>query len=153
MKTSQSMIAFLLASLLSCSALADDVTRGNAALIQNAFNDWRAGQGGIFQLLADDVVWVVAGNSPVSGTYRSREQFMAEAVKPITDKLATPIVPSVRQIVAQGSLVVAYWDGQATAKDGSRYTNSYSWHMQLKNGRITHVTAFLDTWRLAELMN
>lgn len=99
------------------------------------------------------MVWVVAGNSPVSGTYRSREQFMAEAVKPITDKLATPIVPSVRQIVAQGSLVVAYWDGQATAKDGSRYTNSYSWHMQLKNGRITHVTAFLDTWRLAELMN
>lgn len=153
MKTSQPMIAFLLASLLSCSTLADDVTQENAALIQNAFNDWRAGQGGIFQLLADDVVWVVAGNSPVSGTYRSREQFMAEAVKPITDKLATPIVPSVRQIVAQGSLVVAYWDGQATAKDGSRYTNSYSWHMQLKNGRITHVTAFLDTWRLAELMN
>lgn len=153
MKTSQPMIAFLLASLLSCSTLADDVTQENAALIQNAFNDWRAGQGGIFQLLADDVVWVVAGNSPVSGTYRSREQFMAEAVKPITDKLATPIVPSVRQIVAQGSLVVAYWDGQATAKDGSRYTNSYSWHMQLENGRITHVTAFLDTWRLAELMN
>jgi len=132
MKTSQSMIAFLLASLLSCSALADDVTRENAALIQNAFNDWRKGQGGIFQLLADDVVWVVAGNSPVSATYRSREQFMAEAVNPITDQLATPIVPSVRQIVAQGSLVVAYWDGQATAKDGSRYTNSYSWYMQLK---------------------
>ncbi len=99
------------------------------------------------------MVWGVAGNSPVSSTYRSREQFMAEAVKPITDQLATPIVPSVRQIVAQGSLVVAYWDGQATAKDGSRYTNSYSWHMQLKNGRITHVTAFLDTWRLVELMN
>lgn len=153
MKTSHPMIAFLLASLLSCSALADDVTRENAALIQNAFNDQRAGQGGIFQLLADDVVWGVAGNSPVSGTYRSREQFMAEAVNPITDELATPIVPSVRQIVAQGSLVVAYWDGQATAKDGSRYTNSYSWHMQLKNGRITHVTAFLDTWRLVELMN
>jgi len=56
MKISQSMIAFLLASLLSCSALADDVTRENAALNQNAFNDWRAGQGGIFQLLADDVV-------------------------------------------------------------------------------------------------
>ena len=93
------------------------------------------------------VRWGVAGNSPVSGTYRSREHFMAEAVKPITDQLATPIVPSVRQIVAQGSLVVAYWDGQATAKDGSRYTNSYSWHMQLEDGRITRVTAFLDTWR------
>ena len=62
------------------------------------------------------------------------------------------IVPTVRQIVAQGSLVVAYWDGQATAKDGSRYENSYSWHMHLENGRITRVTAFLDTWRLVQLM-
>ena len=153
MKTSQPMIAFLLASLLSCSALADDVTEENAALIQSAFNDWRAGQGGIFQLLADDAVWVVAGSSPYSGTYPTREAFMEDAVKPITDKLATPIVPTVRQIVAQGPYVVVHWDGQATAKDGSRYENSYSWHMQLENGRITRVTAFLDTWRLVELMN
>lgn len=78
---------------------------------------------------------------------------MEDAVKPITDKLATPIVPTVRQIVAQGPYVVVHWDGQATAKDGSRYENSYSWHMQLENGRITRVTAFLDTWRLVELMN
>jgi hypothetical protein len=48
--------------------------------------------------------------------------------------------------------VVVHWDGQATAKDGSRYENSYSWHMQLENGRITRVTAFLDTWRLVQLM-
>lgn len=153
MKTPQHLLVLLLASLLSLSAAAEDVTRKNTALIQKAFEDWRAGQGGIFQLLADDAVWIVAGDSPVSGTYRTREAFMEEAVKPITDKLATPIVPTVRQIVAQGAHVVVHWDGQATAKDGSRYENSYSWHMQLENGRITRVTAFLDTWRLVELMN
>ncbi|AVO54947.1 nuclear transport factor 2 family protein [Ectopseudomonas mendocina] len=145
--------ALLLSASICLPSWASDGTEANSALIQKAFDDWRAGQGGIFQLLADDAVWVVAGNSPVSGTYRTREAFMEDAVKPITDKLATPIVPTVRQIVAQGPHVAVFWDGQATAKDGSRYENSYSWHMQLENGRITRVTAFLDTWRLVELMN
>lgn len=150
----QKIIAALLLSASLClPAWASDNTAANQALIQKAFDDWRAGQGGIFQLLADDAVWVVAGSSPYSGTYPTREAFMEDAVKPITDKLATPIVPTVRQIVAQGPHVVVHWDGQATAKDGSRYENSYSWHMQLDNGRITRVTAFLDTWRLVELMN
>ena len=145
--------ALLLSTSLCLPAWASDDTAANQALIQKAFDDWRADQGGIFQLLADDAVWVVAGSSPYSGTYPTREAFMEDAVKPITDKLATPIVPTVRQIVAQGPYVVVHWDGQATAKDGSRYENSYSWHMQLENGRITRVTAFLDTWRLVELMN
>jgi len=153
MNTHKVVAALLLSASISLPSWASDDAEANSALIQKAFDDWRAGQGGIFQLLADDAVWVVAGNSPVSGTYRTREAFMEDAVKPITDKLATPIVPTVRQIVAQGQHVVAFWDGQATAKDGSRYENSYSWHMQLENGRITRVTAFLDTWRLVELMN
>ncbi|MFV9656914.1 nuclear transport factor 2 family protein [Pseudomonas sp. NY15366] len=152
MNMQKTVAALLLSVSLCLPTWASDNTAANQALIQKAFDDWRAGQGGIFQLLADDAVWVVAGSSPYSGTYRTREAFMEDAVKPITDKLATPIVPTVRQIVAQGPHVVVHWDGQATAKDGSRYENSYSWHMQLENGRITRVTAFLDTWRLVQLM-
>ncbi|WP_161866396.1 nuclear transport factor 2 family protein [Pseudomonas yangonensis] len=152
MNMQKAVAALLLSVSLCLPTWASDNTAANQALIQKAFDDWRAGQGGIFQLLADDAVWVVAGSSPYSGTYRTREAFMEDAVKPITDKLATPIVPTVRQIVAQGPHVVVHWDGQATAKDGSRYENSYSWHMQLENGRITRVTAFLDTWRLVQLM-
>ncbi|MDR8015892.1 nuclear transport factor 2 family protein [Ectopseudomonas guguanensis] len=153
MITKNNLAALLLGLSLCLPTWANDDTAANQALIQKAFEDWRAGQGGIFQLLADDAVWVVAGSSAYSGTYRTREAFMEDAVKPITDKLATPIVPTVRQIVAQGPHVVVHWDGQATARDGSRYENSYSWHMQLENGRITRVTAFLDTWRLVQLMD
>ena len=153
MITKNNLAALLLGLSLCLPTWANDDTAANQALIQKAFEDWRAGQGGIFQLLADDAVWVVAGSSPYSGTYRTREAFMEDAVKPITDKLATPIVPTVRQIVAQGPHVVVHCDGQATARDGSRYENSYSWHMQLENGRITRVTAFLDTWRLVQLMD
>lgn len=153
MKAHNYLLAFSIGCLLSLTTRADEASQQNVALIEKAFDDWRAGQGGIFDLLAESAVWVVAGSSPYSGTYHSRERFMEDAVKPITARLATPIVPTVRQIVAQGPLVVVHWDGVATAKNGSLYENSYSWHMQLEDGRITKVTAFLDTWRLVELMN
>lgn len=151
---SKHLAALLLSASLSLPVWASgDESARNETLIKQAFDNWRSGQGGVFDLLADDAQWIVAGQSPVSGTYRSRQAFMDDAVKPITDKLATPIIPSVRQIVSQGSHVVVMWDGVATAKDGSRYENSYAWHMQLENGRITKVTAFLDTWRLVQLMD
>ncbi|MDH1261807.1 nuclear transport factor 2 family protein [Pseudomonas sp. GD03944] len=144
--------ALLLSALLSLPTWAGSSESENTALVQQAFDNWRNGTGSVFDLLADDAEWTVAGNSPVSGIYRTRESFMNDAVKPITDRLATPITPTVRQIVAQGPHVVVMWDGSATARDGKRYENSYAWHLQFEEGRITRVVAFLDTWRLVELM-
>lgn len=121
-------------------------------MVRAAFDDWRAGTGSVFDLLADDVEWTVAGNSPVAGVYRSKQDFMTHAVAPITARLATPIVPEVQHVVAQGDAVVVVWRGTARAHDGSAYTNQYAWHMELDGGRIVRVVAFLDTWALDALM-
>lgn len=134
----------------SAPAAADAV--GNAAVVRAAFDAWRDGDGSVFDLLADDVEWTVAGGSPVSGTYRSKRAFLAEAVAPITARLSTPIRPEVSAIVAQGDAVVVFWEGTAAANDGSPYRNSYAWHMVLSGGRVVRVTAFLDTWALDALM-
>ena len=57
----QKIIAALLLSASLCLPVwAGDNTAANQALIRKAFDDWRAGQGGIFQLLADDAVWVLS---------------------------------------------------------------------------------------------
>ncbi|NZA26224.1 nuclear transport factor 2 family protein [Luteimonas sp. SJ-92] len=124
----------------------------NVALVRTAFDDWRAGTGSVFDLLADDVVWTVAGNSPVSGVYRSKRDFMERAVAPITARLATPIAPEVEHVVAQGDAVVVLWRGTARTRDGGSYRNHYAWHMELEGGRIVRVVAFLDTWALDALM-
>lgn len=124
----------------------------NTAVIQQAFEDWRQGRGGVFELLAEDAEWTVAGVSPVSATYDSKQALFEEAVEPIHAQLSTPITPRVRHILAQGNSVVVLWDGSAIAVDGSPYNNSYAWHLVLENGTITHVTAFLDTWALIDLM-
>ncbi|MCD9097409.1 nuclear transport factor 2 family protein [Luteimonas fraxinea] len=128
-------------------------THDNAAQVRAAFEAWRLGQGSVFDLLADDVVWTVAGESPVSGTYRTKQTFLDEAVAPITARLATPIVPQVERIVADGAHVVVLWQGTAAARDGSTYRNHYAWHLELADGRIVRVTAFLDTWALAQLLD
>lgn len=139
------------------SARVDEAPRAasahdSGALVRAAFEAWRTGQGSVFDLLADDVVWTVAGDSPVSGTYRSKQAFMDEAVAPITAHLATPIIPQVTRIVADGDHVVVMWQGSATTRTGGAYRNHYAWHLQLADGRIVRATAFLDTCALARLM-
>ncbi|MCD7099738.1 nuclear transport factor 2 family protein [Stenotrophomonas sp. MMGLT7] len=148
-----SLLCLALALPPAHAADADAATAiDNAALVRGAFEDWRTGRGSVFKLLADDVEWTVAGDSPVSGVYRSRQDFLERAAGPITARLSTPIVPEVKHVVAQGDAVVVIWDGTATTRDGETYRNSYAWHMVLDNGRITRVVAFLDTWALERLM-
>jgi ketosteroid isomerase-like protein len=144
----------LAAAILPATVIAGDKSpdAANTALVQEAFANWQAGTGSVFDLLADDAVWTVAGSSPVSGVYRSRQELLERAVNPIHARLSTAIAPEIEQIVAQGNQVVVFWEGRARAQDGSHYVNNYAWHMVFHAGRITQVTAFLDTWALNELM-
>src|SRR5690606_24118737 len=106
----------------------------------------------VLDLLHEDVEWTVAGTRPVSDVYRSRAQFLEQAVAPIGARLATTIVPTVGRGLAQVDTVVMAWSGRATTRDDGTYRNRYAWHMQLREGRIVRVIAFLDTWALAELL-
>lgn len=152
----RAIAAILLVATLSLPATArepePDTALHNTALVRAAFDAWRTGTGSVFDLLHDDVEWHIAGNSPVSGTHRSKAAFMADAVVPINARLSTPISPTVRHLVAQGDAVVVLWDGVATTINGGTYRNSYAWHMVLEDDRIVRVIAFLDTWALDELM-
>ena len=47
----------------------------NKQVIQAAFDAWRGGTGGVFDLLAAEAVWTIVGNSPVSRTFNSKQEF------------------------------------------------------------------------------
>ena len=150
------LAGLIAATLLSAPALAADTAAAteeqNTVLTRAAFEAWRAGTGTVFDLLDPQAVWTVAGHSPVSGTYRSKQVFMDRAVAPITARLTTRITPDVKHVMAQDDAVVVLWDGTATTVEGGTYRNSYAWHMVFDQGRIVRVTAFLDTWALQQLM-
>jgi hypothetical protein len=47
----------------------------NNATIARAFDEWAAGTGGPYALLADKATWTIVGNSRASRRYSSRQKF------------------------------------------------------------------------------
>jgi ketosteroid isomerase-like protein len=125
----------------------------NKKLIQQGYDHWASGTGSFFDLLAEDVSWTITGSTPLSKTYTSKEQFMNEVIIPLDKRLAKKIVPAVTGLYADGDMVTAIWSGKATATDGKPYNGTYCWNMQVKNGEIVKVIAFLDGMEFTDIMN
>jgi uncharacterized protein len=124
----------------------------NKKLVQDVFAGWSRGDNNaFFNLLAEDVHWTVIGSTPVSRTYTSRQAFLEGAVKPLGTKLAGPIQPTVRDILADGDKVALQWDGRSTGKNGTLYNQTYCWVMRLENGKVREGTAYLDTELISQL--
>jgi uncharacterized protein len=117
----------------------------NKAIIQQAFDAWAAGTGGVFDLLADDATWTIVGNTPVSRTFTSRQEFLDEVIVPFGQRMAKPLVPTVRQLYADGDTVIAYFEGSGTAKDGRPYFNVYTWYLTMAEGKVVSAVAFFDS--------
>ena len=128
-------------------AMASDgnVEATNREKIQTAFDAWRDGTGSVFDLLTPDARWTIVGNAPVSRTYTSRQEFLDIVIAPFNARLSHRLVPSVRGIYADGDMVIALFDAEATARDGKPYRNTYTWYMRMREGRIVEVVAFFDT--------
>jgi len=127
-------------------------TTENKKLIQDAFAGWARGDSNaFFNLLAEDVRWTVIGNTPVSRTYTSRAEFVDGAAKPLTAKLAGPIVPTVRDVIAEGDKVVLQWEGRSSGKNGTIYHQTYCWVMRFADGKVREGTAYLDTELISQL--
>jgi ketosteroid isomerase-like protein len=122
-------------------------------LVREAFAAWAAGTGTVFDLLADDVSWTITGTGRLAGTYRSKREFVDRAIGPIGQRLAQPIRPAVRLVVARDDWVSVLWDGHAVARDGRPYDNTYSWFLRVADGRVREVIAFYDGADLEDLFD
>jgi len=102
-------------------------------------------------LLAADARWTIVGNAPVSRTYTSRQEFLDAVINPFNARMTRRLVPTVRGIYAEGDMVIALFDADAVARDGKPYRNTYTWYMQLRDGKIVEVIAFFDTIEFTDL--
>ncbi len=123
----------------------DSDTLENKALVRASFDRWRAGTGSPFELLVPEADWTIVGSSPLSKTYPDRQAFLDEVIGPFNARMATPLVPSVRGIYADGDMVVIFFDAAATTKDGQPYRNTYTWYFRMKDRKVVSVVAFFDT--------
>jgi ketosteroid isomerase-like protein len=117
----------------------------NKQLVRDCFDAWAQGTGGPFDLLDDDAVWTIEGRSIAAKTYVGRKCFIREVIRPLNARLRGRLKPKVRSICADGDTVVILFDGEATARDGKPYTNTYFWQFEMQGGKIVKASALYDS--------
>lgn len=119
--------------------------QGNKEAVGKAFAAWAAGGQTFFDdMLAPNVVWTIKGSSPTARVLRGKQELIDGAVTPLSTRLQRQIRPTIRNLWADGDHVIIEWDGEAVAKDGKPYRNSYLWIFRMQGGRAIEVTAYLD---------
>lgn len=124
----------------------------NRATVRDAFAAWTAGESDIFDLLADDACWTIAGSGPGTGTWHGRQAYIDAAVTPLFKQLAVPTVPDVIGIWADGDEVIVRWKQDTPIKRGGSYRNDYAWFLTMRDGEVVAVTAFLDLQAYGDLV-
>ena len=117
----------------------------NRRLVADGFAAWRAGTGSPYELLAEEMSWTITGSSVVAGTYAGRDAFISQVLRRFNARLQSPLVPTLRQIHADGNAVVVLFDVAGTARDGQPYANSLAWFLEMEEGRIVRVNALFDS--------
>lgn len=128
----------------------ETIEQRNKQIVQQYFDNWRNKTGSFFDLLTPDATWTVSGTGAGVGTFRKQE-LLDQVIAPTSARLSTQIVPTVRGIWADGDMVVVLWNGEATAKDGKPYRNTYSWFFRMKDGKAIEAIAVLDSREFTNL--
>jgi ketosteroid isomerase-like protein len=139
------VVAGIAMAVIAPPALAEALGEENTVIVRKAFDAWKNGSGGPYDLLADDVMWTITGNSLASKTYSSREAFMGEVIRPFNARMATGLKPTIRNIYADGKAVIVLFDASGTARDGKPYANTYAWFLEIEDGKIRNASAFFDS--------
>ena len=103
----------------------------------------------IFAMYADDVVYNMVGNTPVSGRIYGKE---ACCNGMIGQKLLEKLVPEQMQfarewtiVAAEGDRVVGLMKGGGPTRDGHNYEQTYCEIFTIRNGKIVEMHNFFDT--------
>lgn len=117
----------------------------NKATVQAGFDAWKNGTGSPYDKLAANATWEIVGNSAASRVYKGKEDFMTNVIRPFNARMSSRLVPTIRNMYADGDTVVVFFDAEGTAKDGKPYRNTYSWFLTLDNDQIVKASAFFDS--------
>ena len=84
---------------------------------------------------------------------------MHEVIRPFNARMRQGLRPAVRSIHADGDTVIVLFDASGIALDGKRYSNTYAWFLQMRDGKVQRAQAFFDSiafndlWRRVTVAN
>jgi ketosteroid isomerase-like protein len=123
----------------------------NKRLVQTAFDRWKSGTGSPFDLLAASASWTIEGNSLVSKTYVSKEDFLRSVIRPFNARMAGHLTPSIHGIYADNKTVIIHFDADGVARDGKPYHNTYVWIFEIEHDLVVRAVAMFDSLEFNDL--
>ena len=100
-----------------------------------------------------DAVWTVTGTSRMSRDYQGPDDLQDNCLKVLARHLAGGNKAHLQDIRAVEDKVFVQWKGESETHAGTRYDNDYCWVFTMKEGRITRVVAYLDTFLLETVLD
>lgn len=121
--------------------------KNNVKVVKQIYTDFGEGNvAGILKSLTEDVVWVEpeAGNSPVGGTARGRDE-VAEFFR-MLDEVAETEAFEPREFIAQGDkvIVLGYYRFRVKAT-GKGWEAEWAMVFTFRDGQVAHFQFYGDT--------
>lgn len=95
--------------------------------------------------MANDVTWVIEGQSRVSGRYEGKEAIQNDLVPKLFANFATDYRNHAEEMIAEGDRVVVLARGEVKTVRGEDYNNSYCFVIRILGGKIVEVREYCDT--------
>ena len=95
--------------------------------------------------MADDIVWIIEGQSKMSGRFEGKAAIENQLVPALFANFATPYRNVAEEIIADGDRVVVLARGEVKTVRGDDYNNSYCFVLRMRDGRIAEIREYCDT--------
>ena len=127
----------------------------NRALIERMLKPLSEGDSGPFVSgLAEDVVWIVTGRNPWSGSYRGKATLRKELFGPVMAQLKQPYRLMIVSILADAERVVVELRGAGNASlAGVAYEQDYCWVCRVEQGKLKEVREYDDTYMASKVLD
>lgn len=107
---------------------------------------------GFFEYVDEGVQWTVMGSHLLSGTYDGKTSFRSGPFVPITRDLRDGAAVRVRHQLIDGDRAVVELETIPTDYVAKAMPHSYCWVLELTDGLITRVRAYVDAALIQAMM-
>ena len=118
----------------------------NKRIIAEAFDGLsRADARAFLDSMADDLTWIIEGQSKFSRRYEGKAALQQELIPPLFANFATDYRNYAEEIIAEGDLVVVLCRGEVKTVRGEDYNNSYCFVIRMREGKMVELREYMDT--------
>ncbi len=122
------------------------MTADRREILRHAYAEAAIGNGRPFvDMLADNVRYVVMGQTPWSGVYEGKEAMMNRCIRPVHARFQEPGGTFADRIMVDGDLAAIEGHGIHATKDGHAYNNRYCWVFRFEGEKVVEMVEYMDT--------